>query len=206
MDMLQATMGTGLSYQQTSTTLRQLHMLKFCRLYSSSLSYELAHRGTTSIALPASRGFHRNWPPEKFSAFQDPHGYSGSVPSPSYLLSITLAFHRFRRKPLVARMMMITGQILKGDMSFKLAKKIRADRTGQYTCVFSLMNEYGEILGYWFCRTKSILHLKSELEKVKKRYERQTGKSSLILRCILPHKQLTVSHHTILMIYILLAG
>jgi len=46
--------------------------------------------------------------------------------------------------------MMITGSILKGDMSFKMAKKIMADGGGQFDCIYTLMNEYGQILGYWF--------------------------------------------------------
>ena len=174
MDVLQTTMGTGSSFQQLATMLSEMYKLRFSRLYDTYMSYELASRGRTSMELSVRHQQRRTWPPKTFSRFGG-LGFGGRTPSAPYLLAVALAYHRHRRPTLLRRLMDVTGRILKGDMSFKLAKKIRCARTGQYTCVFSLMNEFGEILGYWFCRSKSLSGIRVELEKVKERYYRETG-------------------------------
>ena len=176
MDILQATIGTGSSFQQLATTLGQMYRVRFSRLYDTYLSYELASRGRTSVELSLQNRRQRQWPPQHFSSFGGA-GFSGRAPTAAYILAIALAYHRHRRPVLLRRLMQVTGRILKGDMSFKLAKKIRCARTGQYTCVFSLMNEFGEILGYWFCRSKSLAGVRSELQNVQARYQRETGQT-----------------------------
>ena len=99
--------------------------------------------------------------------------YGGRTPRAQYLQAIVLAQHKRRRPWLVSRMMMITGTILKGDMSFKMAKKIWADGGGQFESIYTLMNEYGQVLGYWFCRNKSVQQLQPEMQKIMQRYIKQ---------------------------------
>lgn len=134
-DYLMATIGTGISYEQISTMLEQMHAIRHSRLYDTYMSYELVHKGERYLSSSTLRSIVREWPPQKFSSFNDTKGFSGKAPSPQYLLSMALAHHRFRRPTLVSRLMMVTGRILKGDMSFKLAKKIRCERAGQYECL-----------------------------------------------------------------------
>ena len=181
MDVLYTTMGTGTSFEQIHTMCHKMTELRYARQYDAYLSYELANKGETSVFQPRGREF----PPQPFSSFDDPAGYSGRVPSASYLLAVALAYHRFRRPTLIRRLMMVTGTILKGDMSFKLAKKIRCDRTGQYVCVFSIMNEHGEVLAYFFCRSKSLRDLTAELKMMQLRWKRETGGFNVSLHCVL---------------------
>jgi hypothetical protein len=53
-----------------------------------------------------------------------------------------------------ARLMMITGDVLKGDYTFKLAKKVQCEGGTPFDAVYSVMNEYNEVLGSWFLRGK----------------------------------------------------
>ena len=99
--------------------------------------------------------------------------YGGRIPKANYLQAVVLAQHKRRRPWLVSRLMMITGAILKGDMSFKMAKKIWADGRGQFESIYTLMNEYGQVLGYWFCRNKSVQQLEPELKNIMERYIKQ---------------------------------
>ena len=185
--MLIATMGGGMSYQQLSRSLSVSYKLRHSKLYDMYMSYEIANKGEQYLNLRTLQTTKRRWPPQHFSAFNGP-GYSGKTPSGSYLLAVSLAYHRFRRPTLISRMMMVTGRILKGDMSHKVPKKIRADRLGQFTALFTLMNENTEILGYWFCRTKSVEQLETDFKKVQERYYREAGRvpiSAVVFRVFL---------------------
>ena len=51
---------------------------------------------------------------------------------------------------------MITGEVFRGDMSFKLAKKVLCEGVKYFECTYSLANEFNEIAGTWMCRNKSL--------------------------------------------------
>jgi len=89
-----------------------------------------------------------------------------SVASPSQL-AIALADHNRRRTFLTNRMMMIMGNVLRGDMSFKLAKKVLIEGQQFFECTYTSSNEFNEILGTWMCRNKSLnqVNILSILEK-----------------------------------------
>ena len=66
--------------------------------------------------------------PPRFSAFDDPDGFNGSAPSAQYLRDVYAAYQAHRRPSLIKRLMMIEGKVLKGDHTFKIVKKMVADR------------------------------------------------------------------------------
>ena len=75
-------------------------------------------------------------------------------------MAIIYSEHHQRRRPfLLTRLMMVTGEVLSGDMSFKVAKRILSNDGKFFECTYTLMNEHNEILGFWFCRSKSILQV-----------------------------------------------
>ena len=176
--LLSSTMGGGnMSYLQVSRSLSMCYRHRHSRLYNIYMSYEIANKGASYINGRTLQRAVRAWPPKPFSSFRG-RGYSGKAPSPNYLLAVSLAYHRLRKPVLTSRLMMVTGRILKGDMSHKVPKKIRADRFGQFTSLFTLMNENGEIAGFWFCRTKSVEQLETDFKKVQERYYRAAGTSN----------------------------
>ncbi len=69
--------------------------------------------------------------------------------------------------------MMINGKVMKGDMSFKLAKKVTCDRGRQFEAVYTLMNEFGQVLGFQFVRNTSFEQISGWLRQIKQRYLRQ---------------------------------
>ena len=67
----------------------------------------------------------------------------------------------------------IGGRSIRMDHTFKVAKFGRVSGTdGKYCsfyCLLSVMNEYGEIVGWWFSSSKSMAMLEKELELMTKR-------------------------------------
>jgi hypothetical protein len=71
-------------------------------------------------------------------------------------LEIALADHVRRREFLTTRLMMGTGDVLRGDMSFKITKKVYCEGSKYFECAYTVMNEFNEVLGTWFCINKSL--------------------------------------------------
>ena len=64
------------------------------------------------------------------------------------------------------------GDFLCLDHTFRIAKYIRhPDDSQSYLAVLSIKNERGQLVGYWFVKTTSLLEVLEALEKVQKRYE-----------------------------------
>ena len=67
----------------------------------------------------------------------------------------------------------IGGRILKMDHTFKIAKFGRIggtrDQHCQFYCLLTIMNEFGEILAWWFVSSKSLAMLRTDLNKVAQR-------------------------------------
>lgn len=68
--------------------------------------------------------------------------------------------------------MSITGRVLSGDHTFAVAKVPVGNSLKIFEAMFSLMNEYGEIIGYWMVPNTSLHEVKSDLEAVQRRYSR----------------------------------
>ena len=108
--------------------------------------------------------------PQQFPAFGS---FGGKKLSPGYLGSHIVADFVRRKRLLMSRVMMVTGEVLSGDMSFKVAKHVCVGNV-KYGATWSVMNEFGELLGVYFCRTKSLHEVVPAHTLVQKRYVRAT--------------------------------
>ncbi|EQC40343.1 hypothetical protein SDRG_02244 [Saprolegnia diclina VS20] len=62
------------------------------------------------------------------------------------------------------------GEVLKIDHTFKVASAAKdADGTKPYTSMFTVMNQTGMVIGFYFCETKSLKEIEPELQKLAKR-------------------------------------
>ena len=48
------------------------------------------------------------------------------------------------------RMQMIDGEHFSGDHSFKLTKSMLLNGSKIFTAMYTLMNEYGQVVAWWF--------------------------------------------------------
>jgi hypothetical protein len=57
------------------------------------------------------------------------------------------------------------GEYLKIDHTFWITKFVR-DKSGKqyYEAMLTVMNEYAEVIGYYFCTSKSLSELEKEME------------------------------------------
>ena len=95
-------------------------------------------------------------PKEQFSEVGDRMGYCGFVPSEGYLRDVYNKFMEARRDLYDKEMMKISGNILKGDHSFKLAKRIvSVEHQHVFDAVYSVTNELGQIRGQYLTSSKS---------------------------------------------------
>lgn len=65
----------------------------------------------------------------------------------------------------------INGKHLSGDHSFKLTKCDLSDGSKPFSAMYTLMNEYGEVVGWWFTTGTGMAELKCSLllvDEVKK--------------------------------------
>ena len=66
----------------------------------------------------------------------------------------------------------IDGIMFKGDASHKVTKLVYVNTDEKvYHGLYTLINEFGEIIGWWFIRTGKMEELEDSIRKMKKRYE-----------------------------------
>jgi hypothetical protein len=109
-------------------------------------------------------------PLRDFGSFNDRKGYDGWCPKKNF-------WHRLLRKQTDAfqeqwtrELQLIDGTIFKGDHSRKTAKLIRIKGTRIFKSIYTLMNEYHQILGFWFTIGESLDELRDVLSGVAKRF------------------------------------
>ena len=75
--------------------------------------------------------------------------YGGHVPGEPYLLK-TFVEDVERRTPFITRhMQMVDGLVLSGDHSHKVAKLVHVAGTRAFEGLYTLMNGYGQVVGFW---------------------------------------------------------
>lgn len=58
------------------------------------------------------------------------------------------------------------GKILRGDHTFAIAKVPTSKYERIYDALYCLMNEYGQIIGFWMTFSKNMEELRPHMEKV----------------------------------------
>ena len=107
-------------------------------------------------------------PPTQFPDF---HTGGGKRFSPGYFGTHLVQDFLRRKRLLTQRIMMVKGEVLSGDMSFKVVKHLNVAGV-TYAACWSVMNEYGQVLGVYFCRTKSLAEVVDAHHKIQARYKR----------------------------------
>jgi len=74
----------------------------------------------------------------------------------------------------------LTGECLKADHTFWTSKAIAYGSTHQrpWSSLHAIMNEYGQIIDFTFCKTKSTHDLASNLQKLGERYQNVDGNAA----------------------------
>ena len=76
----------------------------------------------------------------------------------------------------------IDGIMLKGDASHKVTKLVYVNTDEKvYHGLYTLMNEFGEVTGWWFIRTGKMEELEESIRKMRKRYEMHNFARPLIV-------------------------
>lgn len=66
----------------------------------------------------------------------------------------------------------VDGVMFKGDASHKVTKLVYVNTDEKvYHGLYTLMNEFGEVTGWWFIRTGKMEELENSIKRIKKRYE-----------------------------------
>ena len=108
-----------------------------------------------------------------FPKFDDPE-YDVKVPSTTFLTSLCIKEIE-RRIPYYKRKLeMVSGKALSGDHSHKIAKVILIEGKRGFQGLYTLMNEFGKIVGFWLVNSTNMREVEERLQDIERRY-RQHG-------------------------------
>lgn len=97
----------------------------------------------------------------------DPRDFSKYIPSPQWLITLFLSASEDSAKYMQLWMATIGARIIKLDHTFKAASKVRG-RSGeqQWGAIFTIMNEYCQILAQFACPTKSLSEVQVQVQEL----------------------------------------
>lgn len=107
---------------------------------------------------------------QDFAEF-DSDAYDQIVPSVAWLIQRVILLMESDGEYKKRRMQMIDGKHLSGDHSFKLTKCVLSGGSKPFTAIYLLMNEFGQIVAWWFTAGTSMAELERAISKIKTRYE-----------------------------------
>jgi hypothetical protein len=127
----------------------------------------------TKEGLPPSAMDHHLIDPhstDKFGEFTDLNGWDGSVASPQFIKGV-IQDEIMRIEPLMSGQVgSLRGRYLKIDHTFYVCKFGRdGAKLQEYSSLFTVMNEYAEVIAFYFCDTKSLNELSTELNLLNER-------------------------------------
>lgn len=96
--------------------------------------------------------------------------YHQPKPSHSYLIARVILLMERDASYNIRRMQLVDGKHLSGDHSFKLAKCVIAGGSKAFTAMYIIMNEFGQVVAWWFTSGTSMDELKESIKKLKQRY------------------------------------
>lgn len=100
----------------------------------------------------------------------DPRDLPSYIPSPQYLITNFLRASEEQAAYMQLWLATIGAFIIKLDHTFKAASRVRG-RSGeqQWGAIFTIMNEYCQVLGQFACAGKSLTEVQAEVEELMKR-------------------------------------
>lgn len=156
----------GQSFSDVRKMYSEINHMEFMRSKFQYLSAQVKEKSTPNVLNYADRLV----PIADFGNFFDRDGWRGAVPSLPFLTR-TYAIHGRKSQNFKHQHNMgITGDILSGDHTFKIAKVPCSNFERIFDAMFSVMNEFGQIVGYWMVCSKSLKEIMPELTAIKKRY------------------------------------
>ena len=76
--------------------------------------------------------------------------YGGKLPSLLYLLEWMILWIESRIDYHTKRQQLVDGMAISANHSFKVAKMILLNGMKVYDAMYIMMNEYGQVMGWWF--------------------------------------------------------
>ena len=101
----------------------------------------------------------------------DSDEYDQTIPSLSWLIQRMTLLMESDETYKKRRMQMVDGKHLSGDHSFKLTKCVTSGGSKPFTAIYCLMNEFGQVVAWWFTSGTSMTELESAIAKIKHRYK-----------------------------------
>jgi ribonuclease D len=102
--------------------------------------------------------------------FDDPRN-DIELPSLSYLLAVAIADIESRIPFYTRKLQMQGGQHLSADHSHKYAKVVLTKGVRAYDGIYTVMNEFGKILGFYFVNGTSMREIEKALRGINQRYK-----------------------------------
>lgn len=172
LNYVEITATTGQSFDEMSSVVSELHKLQF---YKDMLIYYgficERNRGQQSLVSAFQRQVTGSVvPAPNFGTISENSRYCCTkLLTGRYFAERFTEFVDSKREWMQNRMSQtIGGRVLCGDHTFKIASKIYVMRDGKrvYTSVYTIMNEFREIVVQYICRTKSEKEVKGALQQL----------------------------------------
>ncbi|KAG2212961.1 hypothetical protein INT46_008087 [Mucor plumbeus] len=159
-----------------SKILREFHMLRY-----DKLKLQYLDAATYRTKSPTLKMNTTHWKFPKSSEYKNNSKYASSLPFATYLkymYTFTMKFY----KPLIdAEMVKLGGIIFKGDHSFKIIKKLgKINGSSVFTALYTVCNEYEEVVLMLLVHTKSLTHSEETFTKSFQNYSLQGQEPPLI--------------------------
>jgi hypothetical protein len=163
-EMMRTVFHYGLGSKQFSNSLQVLHRLHFDKLHAQYLDGVIAWAKAHPEKMPQDQPLVFT----EFSSFDDPKGYSGFVPSSSWLrmmYDVYIEEHGAAMDQQAAMKSLRLGAI---DHHYKTTKQImKINGESVFAATLTLTNEYGEARVLAFVATSAHTEFESALQKVK---------------------------------------
>lgn len=161
-NLLRPCMQNSMGPQRFQKLLRELHVLRHDEL---ELQYLLSQLGK-------KEGLLEKYPFRPYSSFEDSNQYAGYVPGAIYFRTLYTAIIDELKPKMEKHAMLLDGKVLKCDHSFKFPKHIaKIEDAGVFTALFTVTNDYEEIVHQVLVPSKFLIYLKHSLQKMKEAYE-----------------------------------
>jgi hypothetical protein len=92
------------------------------------------------------------------------------APSLTYMLKVILSEIELRIPYYTARMQMVFGKCLSADHSHKVAKVVLIAGERAFEGIYTVMNEFGKVLGFWFVNGTTLAEVEIALRGIDARY------------------------------------
>ncbi|GAQ93224.1 hypothetical protein KFL_013720010, partial [Klebsormidium nitens] len=154
--------------------IREAHMRTFTQHKNNYIQYaaaraELQQKRGGALLFPGVQ--RESPPPADFGEYDDKEGYRGWIPSTSWIAGVILASLNSRLAFLERHLAAVDGVFWRGDHTFQAPSRIRsAEGRKDYAAIYSIMNEWSQIVGQWAVGDTSFDEYVTGVQDVLKRY------------------------------------